>query len=153
VPPKQSAVITRTAERGGVVLAPAIIISASGMITGGRILHHVKAFGPDSKNTILVCGYQAAGTRGEALVHGADKVKIHGQYVPIRAEVVSLDGMSAHADYVELGDWLETLEETPAQVFLTHGEPIAQDAFRRYLNERFGWEVEIPALDDVVELS
>jgi metallo-beta-lactamase family protein len=132
---------------------PAIIISASGMVTGGRILHHVKAFGPDSKNTILFCGYQAAGTRGEALVHGVDKVKIHGKYVPIRAEVVSLDGMSAHADYVELGDWLETLDEAPAQVFLTHGEPVAQDAFRRYLNERFGWEVEIPELEDVVELE
>lgn len=132
---------------------PAIIISASGMVSGGRILHHVKAFGPDGKNTILFCGYQAAGTRGEALVHGVDQVKIHGDYVPIRAEVVSLDGMSAHADYVELGDWLDGLEQTPSRVFLTHGEPASQDAFRRYLGERLGWDVEIPELEDVVELK
>lgn len=132
---------------------PAIIISASGMVTGGRILHHVKAFGPDGKNTILVCGYQAAGTRGEALVHGAEKVKIHGEYVPIRAEVVSLDGLSAHADYVELADWLETLDQPPSRVFLTHGEPTSQDAFRRYLGERFGWDPQIPQLEDVVELD
>lgn len=133
-------------------LEPAIIISASGMVTGGRVLHHIKAFGPHAKNTILFCGYQAAGTRGEALVHGAHEVKIHGEYVPIHAEVVSLQGLSAHADYAELGDWLETLERAPQRIFLTHGEPSSQDAFRRYLADRFGWEVEIPALWDVVEV-
>ncbi len=131
---------------------PAIIISASGMISGGRILHHIKAFGPDPRNTILICGFQAAGTRGEALVHGADSVKIHGDYIPIQAEVVSLDGLSAHADYTELGDWVASLERAPSTVFLTHGEPSAQDAFRRYLHDRFGWECEIPELGEVVEL-
>lgn len=131
---------------------PAIIISASGMLTGGRVLHHVKAFGPDPKNTILFCGYQAAGTRGDALLHGAQELKIHGEYVPIAAEVVSLEGLSAHADYAELGDWVQTLESAPERVFLTHGEPAPQDAMRRYLRDRFGWHCEIPELGDVVEI-
>lgn len=132
---------------------PAIIISASGMVSGGRILHHVKALGPDPKNTILFCGYQAAGTRGEALINGVEQVKIHGGYVSIQAEIVSLEGMSAHADYVELGDWVATLERAPRRIFLTHGEPGAQQQFRDYLKERFGWDVEIPKLDEVVTLD
>jgi len=132
---------------------PAIIISASGMVSGGRILHHIKALGPDPKNTILFCGYQAAGTRGEALINGVEQVKIHGEYVPVKAEVVCLGGMSAHADYVELGDWVETLKRAPERVFLTHGEPDAQKVFSGYLKDRFGWEVEIPKLDEVVTLD
>jgi metallo-beta-lactamase family protein len=132
---------------------PAIIISASGMLSGGRVLHHLKSFGPDAKNTILLCGFQAAGTRGEALIHGAEVVKIHGEYIPMHAEVVSLEGLSAHADYVELGDWLADVERPPQRVFLTHGEPSAQDAFRRYLRDRLGWKCDIPELGEVVELS
>ena len=83
---------------------PMIIVSASGMATGGRVVHHIKAFGPNAKNTILIVGFQAAGTRGEALLHGVDEIKIHGEYHKIRAEIASIDGLSAHADAAELVD-------------------------------------------------
>ena len=132
---------------------PAIILAGSGMATGGRVIHHLKAYGPEAKNTILFAGFQAAGTRGEAMLAGANEVKIHGEYVPIRAEVVELDGLSAHGDYVEIGDWLQHMDQPPQRTFLTHGEPSATDAMRRYLRDRFGWDCEQPELDEVVELS
>ena len=85
---------------------PALIISASGMATGGRVLHHLKAYAPDPKNTILIAGYQAAGTRGQAIAGGAKEIKIYGEYVPVRAEVAIIGALSAHADYTEILDWL-----------------------------------------------
>jgi metallo-beta-lactamase family protein len=132
---------------------PAIIISASGMASGGRVIHHIKSYGPVAKNTILFAGFQAAGTRGEAMVNGASQVKIHGGYVPIRARVENLDSLSAHADYRELGDWLDGLEGDPQRVFLTHGEPHAADAERRHFKDRFGWDCIIPELDQTVHLG
>lgn len=125
---------------------PMLIISASGMLSGGRVLHHLKQFGPDKKNTILLAGYQAAGTRGDAIEHGAREVKVHGKYVEINAQVESLDNVSAHADYSEIIAWLKKSNINPQKVFITHGEPAAADELRRRLHETFGWYCEVPGL-------
>ncbi len=121
-----------------------IVISASGMATGGRILHHLRRFLPDERTTVLFAGYQAAGTRGRALLDGASELKLHGQYVPVRARVRRIEGLSAHADYAELIDWLRSAHLEPRRVFVTHGEPAAADAFRRRLHDAFGWDVVVP---------
>ena len=123
---------------------PMIIIAGSGMATGGRVVHHLKAFAPDERNTILFTGYQAGGTRGAALVGGAHSIKIHGQYVPVRAEVDSLENLSGHADYAEILDWLRPLRAPPRHVFITHGEPEAADAMRRHIEESLSWKVSVP---------
>lgn len=123
---------------------PMIIVSASGMATGGRVLHHLKAFAPDARNMIVFTGYQAAGTRGAVLVGGADTVKIHGEWVPVRAEVVQLQGMSAHADRAQLVAWLQSAAHTPERVFVTHGEPAAADALRQYLGRDIPTQVSVP---------
>lgn len=132
---------------------PMLIISASGMMTGGRILHHLKAFASQSQKVILLAGYQAAGTRGEALERGAKEIKIHGQYVPVRAQVKVLHNMSAHADYKEIIEWLSQSEMKPRKVFVTHGEPSAADELRRRLQERFGWSCFVPTQDEQVWLE
>jgi len=131
---------------------PAVIISASGMASGGRVLHHVKAFAPDHRNSILFAGFQAAGTRGAAMVAGARTVKIHGQHVPIRAEVAQLDSLSAHADRDELLAWIGALPSAPQRVFVTHGEPVAADALRQAIEERHNWPCSVPEYRDTVEL-
>ncbi len=123
---------------------PMIIVSASGMATGGRVLHHLAAFAPDPRNMILFAGFQAAGTRGATLVAGADSVKIHGEYVPVRAEVVNLDGLSAHADYEGLLRWMGHFQQAPKRTFVTLGEPSAADELRRRIGEKLGWEAEVP---------
>jgi len=122
---------------------PSIIISASGMATGGRVLHHLEAYAPDPRSTILFAGYQAAGTRGAAMLAGARDIKIHGAYVHVRAEVVGLDMLSAHADRSQLLAWLEGLP-APKRVFVTHGEPVAADALRLAIEERFNWQAGVP---------
>jgi metallo-beta-lactamase family protein len=122
---------------------PSIIVSASGMATGGRVLHHIAAYAPHARNTILFAGFQAAATRGAAMVSGAPSVKIHGEYVPVRAEVASLDGLSAHADRDQLLAWIGGLP-APKRVFVTHGEPVAADALRLAIEERHGWPVTVP---------
>ncbi len=126
--------------RGG----PMIIVSASGMATGGRVLHHLAAFAPEPRNLILFAGFQAAGTRGAALVAGAESVKIHGEYVPVRAEVCNLDSLSAHADYTELLGWLGGFARPPKRTFITHGEPAAADELRRRISETLGWPCVVP---------
>jgi metallo-beta-lactamase family protein len=123
---------------------PAIIVSASGMATGGRVVHHLKAFAPDSKNLILRPGFQAAGTRGAALAAGATQIKIHGEYFPVRAEVVKMDNLSAHADYSEILEWLRGVKRPPKRTFVTHGEPAAADEMRRRIEETLGWAVSVP---------
>jgi metallo-beta-lactamase family protein len=123
---------------------PMIVISASGMATGGRILHHLKKFLPGQENTVLLVGYQAAGTRGRSLADGAEEIKLQGRYVPVRARVVQVQGLSAHADHAEMLDWLGRSGLTPQRVFVTHGEPAAADAFRRRLKDTFGWEALVP---------
>jgi metallo-beta-lactamase family protein len=132
---------------------PMIIISASGMMTGGRVLYHVERFGGDHRNTILLVGHQAGGTRGEALLRGARQLRIHGRHVPIHAEVAMLPGLSAHADADELMSWLRGFESAPRRVFLTHGEPPAADALRLRIEEELGWPVTVPEHNDVVRLE
>ena len=131
---------------------PSVIISASGMASGGRVLHHLKTLLPDQKNSILFLGYQAAGTRGEALCHGAPHVKIHGQYIPARAEIHNLEALSSHADYGELSRWLQRMPGKPKKVFITHGEPCAADCLRRHLRDTFNWDVEVPEYLDIALL-
>jgi metallo-beta-lactamase family protein len=131
---------------------PAIIISASGMASGGRVLHHLKAFAPDARNSILFAGFQAAGTRGAAMVDGAQTVKIHGQQIPVRAEVTQLDSLSAHADRNELLAWIGALPSAPQRVFVTHGEPVAADSLRQAIDERHRWTCSVPEYRDSVEL-
>lgn len=125
---------------------PKVIISASGMATGGRVLHHIKHYAPGRANTILFSGFQAGGTRGAAMVAGAQTVKIYGQYVPIRAEVHNLDMLSAHADYEEIMRWLHTFARPPRKTFVTHGEPAAADAMRHRIEEELGWQCSVPDL-------
>jgi metallo-beta-lactamase family protein len=121
---------------------PMILIAGSGMAAGGRILHHLVSFGPDSKNGILLVGYQAAGTRGAALEDGVEALKIHGEYVPIRAERFRMDSLSGHADWRELVQWLRA-GPRPGRILLNHGEPVASDAMRLHLEEELGWVAEV----------
>lgn len=131
---------------------PKIIISASGMATGGRVLYHLKRYSGDPRNTILLSGYQAAGTRGDRLARGEKELKIHGQLWPVRAEVVKLDSMSAHADYEELLTWLGGVQNPPRRVFVTHGEIAAAESMRDKIIERLGWDAAVPAYMDDTEL-
>ncbi len=130
---------------------PSIIVSASGMATGGRVLHHLKAYAPDARNTILFTGFQAVGTRGATMLGGADAVKIHGTYIPVRAEVANLDSLSAHADRDQLLAWLGA-QRAPRRVFITHGDPVASDALRLAIEERHGWPCTVPEYRDTLEL-
>jgi metallo-beta-lactamase family protein len=123
---------------------PMIIISASGMATGGRVVHHLKAFAPDPRNMILFAGFQAGGTRGAAMIGGAQTIRIHGEDIPVRAEVVNIGGLSAHADYAEIIEWLGGFRRPPRQTFLTHGEPAAADMLRQRIEHKLGWNVEVP---------
>jgi metallo-beta-lactamase family protein len=123
---------------------PAIIVSASGMATGGRVVHHLKAFAPEARNTIVFAGYQAAGTRGAAMTGGATEVRIHGEWIPVRAQVVQLDGLSAHADRPGLLGWIGALPSAPRHVYVTHGEPEAADALRQAIEERHRWPCSVP---------
>ena len=126
--------------RGG----PMIILSASGMLTGGRILHHLVSYGGDRRNAIILTGYQAGGTRGSALLAGERTLRIFGEDVPIEAEVVSIDGLSAHADADELVDWVAACPEPPEVVYPVHGERQASDALRARLSHSLGLDVRIP---------
>ena len=119
------------------------MISASGMATGGRVLHHLKAFGPDPKNTVLLAGFQAIGTRGHSLQQGAKELKIHGMWVPINAEVAQIDMLSAHADSNELMRWLSGFNK-PKRVFIVHGEPDASEALRVRIERELSWLAVVP---------
>lgn len=122
---------------------PMVLLAGAGMLTGGRILHHLAAFAPDARNTVLLTGYQAEGTRGADLLAGKPHLKIHGRSVPVRAEVATLDGLSAHADQSELLDWLGSVAGKPRRTFLVHGEPRAADAFRLAAEGRLGLRVDV----------
>ena len=132
---------------------PKIIISASGMATGGRILHHLKHYAPDHRNTILFAGFQAGGTRGAAIIGGAKSVKIHGAYVPINAEVENLHMLSAHADADEILGWLGNFRAPPKTTFITHGEPDASDALRHRIENQLEWRCVVPDYKDEVDLA
>ena len=124
---------------------PMIILSASGMLSGGRILHHLEAFAPDHRNAILLSGYQAGGTRGASLVAGADSLRMFGREIPVRAEVVTLGSFSGHADANEILTWMDSARENPPRVtYITHGEPDASDALRTRIEDDLGWNVRVP---------
>ena len=122
---------------------PKIIVAASGMATGGRVLHHLKALGPDHRNNILFSGYQAAGTRGAALLAGAREIKIHGQWIPIRAQIAELPMLSAHADADEIMRWLGGFKTPPRRTFIVHGEPSASEALRIRIKRELAWDVVV----------
>ncbi len=132
---------------------PKVIISASGMATGGRVLHHIKTYGPDPKNTLLFAGYQAAGTRGDALLNGAREIKIHGGWVPVRAQIETLSMLSAHADANEILRWLSGFRRPPKKTFIVHGEGRASAALHERIEKELGWDCEVPAEGDEWVLS
>lgn len=131
---------------------PAIVISSSGMATGGRVLHHLAAALPDPKNTVMFVGFQAVGTRGRLLVDGAREVRIHGRDIPVAAQVVQNDSMSAHADRAEILRWLRTFPAAPERTYLVHGEPVPMDALRALVETELGWQVHTPAHRETVEI-
>lgn len=126
------------------VVTPKIIISASGMLEGGRVLHHIKSFASDMRNTIVFAGYQAAGTRGADMTNGKKEIKIFGESVPVNAEVEVLSNMSAHADYEEILEWLAQFNHHPRKVFITHGEPEAAEALKEMIEKKFKWQCVVP---------
>jgi metallo-beta-lactamase family protein len=130
----------------------AIVISSSGMATGGRVLHHLAAALPDARNTVLFVGYQAAGTRGRALVEGAAAVRIHGQMVNVKASILRNDTMSAHADRGEIVRWLRTLPAPPQRLCLVHGEPQPMDALKARIAEQLGWDAQTPQHRETIEI-
>lgn len=151
-----AAKIVRTAEdskRLNKRKGPMVIIAGSGMATGGRIVHHLKEFAPDPRNTILFAGFQAEGTRGAAMLNGADSIKIHGEYVPVRAKIVAIDGLSAHGDYVQILEWLKKMKHAPKQVFITHGERAAAAAMAQHVANTLHWPARVPEYLETVVLK
>jgi metallo-beta-lactamase family protein len=132
---------------------PSVIVSASGMATGGRVLHHLAAMAPDPRHHVVFPGFQAAGTRGAHLVAGATEVKIHGRYVPVRAQVSHLQGLSAHADADGLMAWMRHFRRPPGQSFVVHGEPSAADALRLRMQDELGWRASVPEHGAVHEIG
>ena len=131
---------------------PAIVISSSGMATGGRVLHHLVHTLPDPKNTVLFCGFQAVGTRGRALKDGVKLTRIHGQDVPVRAKIESIDSMSSHADSNEILRWLGGFKKAPAVTFLVHGEPVPMDALKARIERELGWDVKTPQYQEKMDV-
>jgi len=129
-----------------------VIIAASGMATGGRVVHHLKAFAPDPRNTILFAGFQAGGTRGAIIASGAPTVRIHGEDIPVHAEVAMLDDLSAHADAAEIIGWLKGFKAAPKKTFITHGEPAAADAMRQRIERELHWTCHMPCYLETVAL-
>ena len=132
---------------------PRIIVSASGMLTAGRVIHHLKRLVRDPKNLVVLAGYQAAGTRGRALLGGSPTVRVHGRDIPVRSECISIHGLSAHADKDELLRWVRSGRGKPRKVFLTHGEPESAFAFAHTIRRELSWSVEVPELDEEVDLD
>lgn len=146
---------TRDAEQSMKISAstePKIVISASGMATGGRILHHLKAFAPDPRNTIMITGYQVPGTRGASIAAGERFIRIYGEWVPINAQVANLAMLSAHADADELIRWASGFTSAPRKVFVVHGEPQPADTLRTRLGREFGWDAVVPRLNQFFDL-
>jgi metallo-beta-lactamase family protein len=133
--------------------SPCVVLSASGMASGGRVLHHLRALAPDPRHTLLFPGFQAPGTRGDAICRGAQQVKIHGAWVPIGAEVIQLDVFSAHADQAGLLAWLRSCGRPPRQVFVTHGEPAPADALRQRVKDEIGCPAHVPEHRESIDLA
>ncbi len=150
------ATMVRTTEASRALVArrqPAVIVSASGMATGGRVLHHLKALAPESRNAIVFAGFQAGGTRGARIVAGERSIRIHGEDVAVNAEVISLPGMSAHADAQQIVQWLKTAPKPPRGIYLNHGEPAPADALRQRIERELGWSATVPRLGQSVEIA
>jgi len=131
---------------------PRIIISASGMMNGGRVLHHALRLLPDENATVVFVGYQAAGTLGRRVADGEKQVKVLGQWIPVRCKIEKIGGFSAHADWKEVIRWLEGMPSPPKRVFVTHGEPEAAEAMANHIRERFGWQMEVPQYGEKFDL-
>jgi len=131
---------------------PFVVVSASGMATGGRVLHHLAARLPDPRNTVLLVGYQVRGTRGHRLLSGERAIKMHGRYVPVRAHVWNLSAFSVHADASELVGWLRSAPRAPLGVFGVHGEPAAAAALTARVDRELGWPAVVPVHDERVQL-
>jgi metallo-beta-lactamase family protein len=147
--------MARTAEESKAInehRGAGIVIASSGMMTGGRILHHLARRLPDPRTTVLVAGFQAIGTRGRSLVEGAPTLQIHGREIPVRAAIRRVDALSGHADRRELSRWLASMP-APGQVFLVHGEPPAASGLAAHLRTTLGWNATVPAIGDSFELS
>ncbi|HLT26345.1 MAG TPA: MBL fold metallo-hydrolase [Zeimonas sp.] len=132
---------------------PSILISASGMATGGRVLHHLKRMLPNPAHHVVFAGFQAPGTRGAHLVAGVRTVKIHGEWHPVNASVTQIDGFSAHADADELLDWMRRLRAAPREVYVVHGEPEAADRLRHRIVEELGWRARVPEHGETVDVA
>lgn len=129
---------------------PKIIIAASGMLTGGRVLHHVKSLASDPRNMILLAGFQSPGTRGHSLLNGAKEIKIHGLYVEINCKIVSSDSFSAHAGRSELMKWIKAAPKKPERVFLVHGESTASDELRKLMDKELKWYISVPRMNQII---
>ena len=132
---------------------PRIIFAASGMMTGGRVLHHAVRILPDENATVVFVGFQAAGTTGRRVLEGEREVKVMKQWVPVNCRVEKVEGFSAHADWKAVLRWLEGLANRPKKVFTTHGEPEAAEAMAQHIRDRFGWDVMVPDYLETEELS
>jgi metallo-beta-lactamase family protein len=132
---------------------PMIVISASGMATGGRVLHHLANRLPDERNTVILVGYQAEGTRGRSLLEGASSVKMIGRYIPVRAEVVNIPAFSVHADQPEILGWLKSAPAAPEVVYVVHGDPAAADALRTAIVRELHWNAVVPRYLERVRLD
>jgi metallo-beta-lactamase family protein len=148
--------LTRTAEASKAinnVKTPCIIISASGMVSGGRVLHHLVQRLPDARNAVILAGFQAEGTRGRALQEGAKTLNLFGQPVPVAAEIVEMGQFSAHAGKSELLRWLTALPTPPKQTYLTHGEPVAAQALQGAIQEKLKWKAAVARYLDTVAIG
>jgi metallo-beta-lactamase family protein len=133
--------------------SPCIVVSASGMATGGRVIHHLAHQLPDPRNTVVLTGYQAVGTRGRQLLEGAQQVKIHGRYVPVRAEIVDDADFSVHADADEILAWLASAPAAPDVAYVVHGEATSSAALADRIREELGWVAVVPTLGERVRLG
>jgi len=148
--------LTRTADESkqiNNVKTPCIIISASGMVTGGRVMHHLVQRLPDARNAVILAGFQAQGTRGRALQEGAKTLRLFGQEIPVNAEVIQLGQFSAHAGKSELLRWLTGLPAPPKQTYLVHGEPSAAQSFQSAIRDNFKWSVSVARYLDTIDIS
>ena len=148
--------LTKTAEESksiNTVKTPCIIVSASGMVSGGRVLHHLALRLPDARNAVILAGFQAEGTRGRALQDGAKVLHLYGQAVPVEAEIVTMGQFSAHAGKSELLRWLGALPAAPRQTYLTHGEPSAAQALQTAITEKLKWKAAVARYLDTVDLG
>jgi metallo-beta-lactamase family protein len=132
---------------------PSIIIAASGMATGGRVVHHLAAALPDRRNTVILVGFQAEGTRGRRLIEGVGELKMMGRYIRVRAEIVDLPGFSVHADADELTEWLGTTKRSPESVFVVHGEAGASRSLQERVEDTFDWTAVVPNHGERVRLA